>query len=59
MIDTATVQCPYCFEWCEVYVEPDTNGQLVQDCEICCRPWNVFVHHGEDGELHVTVDRAQ
>jgi hypothetical protein len=57
--EVARVQCPYCFEVLELYVDPDTRGQMVQDCDVCCRPWQLYVERGEAGELYVTVDRAQ
>lgn len=59
MDDSAQVQCPYCFEVLELYVDPDTSGSFVQDCDVCCRPWQVHVSRDEDGELVVHVDRAQ
>jgi hypothetical protein len=37
------VVCPYCGEEVEVYLEPDVQGTLVIDCEVCCRPWQVHV----------------
>ena len=41
--DVVRVQCPYCFETVEVYVDPDTAGEMVQDCEVCCNPWRLVV----------------
>jgi len=40
-----------------IYIEPDVQGTLVQDCEVCCNPWRVDVWW-EDGERHVTVTRG-
>ncbi|MGE0041370.1 MAG: CPXCG motif-containing cysteine-rich protein, partial [Vicinamibacterales bacterium] len=37
--DQFTVQCPFCGELVEVYVEPDVGGTFVQDCVVCCNPW--------------------
>ena len=37
--DVMTVECPYCGEAVEIYLEPDVMGTLVQDCEVCCNPW--------------------
>jgi hypothetical protein len=37
------VECPYCGEQVDIYVEPDVRGSFVQDCEVCCNPWNVRV----------------
>jgi hypothetical protein len=51
------VTCPYCGSEVEVFVESDVRGSFVQDCEICCNPWNVRVWE-EDGERGVTVERT-
>ncbi len=59
MDDSVQVQCPYCFEWVELYVDPEQRGEMVQDCDVCCRPWRVHVARRSDGSPAVTVDRAQ
>jgi hypothetical protein len=51
------VSCPYCGEAVEIYLEPDLMGTLVQDCEVCCRPWQVRVGY-EDGDRYVDVQRG-
>ena len=51
------VTCPYCGEEVEIYVEPDVRGLLVQDCEVCCNPWQVRVIQDEDERL-VEVTRG-
>lgn len=58
MEETVWVRCPYCRERVELYVDPDTNGQLVEDCAVCCRPWLVTVERAGD-RLRVQVTRAQ
>ena len=51
------VQCPYCGEELEIYVERDVRGRLIQDCEVCCNPWLLQVTgNGED--RYVEVSRA-
>ena len=52
MDDTHLVTCPYCGEEIEIYVELDVRGSYVQDCEVCCNPWNVRVSR-DDGEVYV------
>ena len=52
-----TVTCPYCGEELEIYLEPDVRGTLVQDCEVCCNPWQVLVTR-EGDERWVEVVRA-
>jgi hypothetical protein len=55
--DEFLVTCPYCGEHVDIYVEPDVRGTFVQDCEVCCNPWNVRVT-GEDDDRTVDVGRA-
>jgi len=51
------ITCPYCGEEVEIYLEPDTSGILIQDCEVCCNPWQLrVVHDGDD--RYVEVHRA-
>ena len=59
MDDERDVHCPYCFERVSLYVDPATRGGFVQDCDVCCRPWQVWVSRDEEGALFVRVDRAQ
>ncbi|TAK16784.1 MAG: CPXCG motif-containing cysteine-rich protein [Acidobacteria bacterium] len=54
---TFAVTCPYCGEPGEIYIEPDVIGTLVQDCEVCCNPWQVRVGY-DDGERYVEVTRG-
>ena len=52
------VVCPYCYEHLELWLEHDERGRSVRDCDVCCRPWDVFVEW-HDGTPSVTVTRAQ
>lgn len=54
---TFAVSCPYCGEPGEVYLEPDVLGTLVQDCEVCCNPWQVRVGY-DQGERYVEVTKG-
>ena len=54
---TFTVDCPYCGEPGEIYIEPDVQGTLVQDCEVCCNPWQVRVGY-DDGERYIEVSKG-
>ena len=59
-VDTsATVMCPYCGETLtlELDVGGGTYQQYVQDCEVCCRPWQVAVRYtGRSAVVTVTDD---
>ena len=43
MEDSFQITCPYGGETVELFLEPDVEGSLVQDCEVCCNPWQVQV----------------
>lgn len=51
------VRCPYCGERAEVDFDDDgwSRQQFVQDCPVCCQPWNVSVVYGADGGASVYV----
>ena len=57
MDDHFLVDCPYCGEQVEIYVEPDVRGSFVQDCEVCCNPWRVSAS-GSGDERWVALARA-
>jgi hypothetical protein len=57
MSDEFVVSCPYCGEEVEIYLEPDVTGRLIQDCEVCCNPWQVRVF-GDGDERWVEVAKA-
>ena len=55
MEDQFVIDCPYCGEQVEIYLEPDVGGTLVQDCEVCCNPWRIrVIGSGEERYLDVT-----
>ena len=51
-----SVQCPYCFEILEILVDADTEGDLVQDCEVCCHPWQIKVRRTRTGAPEVEIE---
>ena len=51
------VQCPYCGEWQEVVLDPESSGHMVQDCEVCCEPWDMTVTKSRSGALSVSLSR--
>jgi len=56
--DETTVICPWCHQAQLLVVDPSTRGRFVQDCDVCCHPWQVTVHRDPDGGLAVQVERA-
>jgi len=53
----STVWCPYCGALVEIRLDPGGGAQqqYVEDCEVCCQPWQVRVSYGVDGEAAVEV----
>jgi transcription elongation factor Elf1 len=52
MTDTITIQCPYCGESYETVVDLSAGSQrYVEDCAVCCRPIEIALRVGDDGEL--------
>lgn len=56
----ASVSCPYCGEEVEITLDPGSGDhqQYIEDCSVCCRPWQVFVSYQEDGTADVHVDAS-
>ena len=42
-IEEVEVTCPYCGELVEIVIEDDLKGEMVWDCEVCCRPWSLTI----------------
>jgi len=56
MTEMIAIQCPYCGESYETVVDLSAGSQhYVEDCAVCCRPIEVTLRVGEDGEL-IAVD---
>ena len=58
MLDrSARAHCPYCGEPVELLVDPGGAAlqEYVEDCEVCCRPWQVTMRLAPDGTPSVTL----
>jgi Cysteine-rich CPXCG len=53
----AIVTCPYCAEKVSITLDPGSgeSQEYVEDCEVCCQPWNVRVEYADDGTATVTI----
>lgn len=57
MSDSIPLNCPYCGEEVDLDVD-DTGGgrqSYVQDCPVCCQPWQVEVTRDRDGDWSATL----
>ncbi len=55
------VTCPYCGETVTIVLDPASGPKqdYVEDCEVCCRPWQVTVRYDDTGAAEVQLERAQ
>ena len=55
------VTCPYCGETVTIVLDPASGPEqdYVEDCEVCCRPWQVTVRYDKTGAAEVQLERAQ
>jgi uncharacterized Zn finger protein len=55
--DAIQAQCPYCGAWQELILDPESTGTMVQDCEVCCEPWEMTVARNRSGAVTVRLSR--
>ena len=55
------VTCPYCGELNEIALDPGggPTQEYVEDCQVCCRPWQVRVSYLGDGSAEIQVEAAE
>lgn len=55
--DLVHAQCPYCGSWQDLVLDPWSSGQMVEDCEVCCQPWEMTVVRSRSGTVTVRLSR--
>ena len=53
-----SIQCPWCFETMTLWVAYDDLGHMITDCEVCCRPWQLWIQRDSEGDLSARVERS-
>lgn len=53
----AWLACPYCGAEVQLLLDPGGGAlqRYIEDCEVCCRPWNLRVSWDSDGHASVEV----
>ena len=55
----ASIECPYCGEPLDVQIDdggaPALRQDLIEDCQVCCRPIRLLVSTDDDGEPALSV----
>jgi hypothetical protein len=57
MLEAAQVTCPYCGESVEISVDLSAGRRqnYIEDCQVCCRPWQVQVRVHSHSDFQVQV----
>ncbi|EAT11110.1 CPXCG motif-containing cysteine-rich protein [Bermanella marisrubri] len=56
LLDGQSIQCPYCGEIIEILLDPSQGDQqYIEDCQVCCRPIEVFTYVDENGHASAEV----
>jgi sarcosine oxidase delta subunit len=57
MKDSILLNCPYCGEQVELDIDESGGDRqtFVQDCPVCCRPWQVEVVYDGQGGWNATL----
>ena len=57
----ARVNCPYCGAANEVTLDPGSGSSqsYVEDCQVCCQPWQVTVSYRSDGSADIQVETTE
>ena len=58
--DVHDVECPYCGALNEITIDPSggESQSYVEDCQVCCRPWEVEVTLDRDGRAQIELHTA-
>ena len=50
MLEPAQIDCPYCGEAYETFADlSEGSHDYIEDCPVCCRPWQVGAWLEGDG----------
>jgi transposase-like protein len=57
MTEFVAVSCPYCGAPAELDVDDGgaSRQSYVQDCPVCCQPWQVEVTRDRDGDWNASL----
>jgi hypothetical protein len=52
MIESVRIRCPFCGERFEALVDASGGAaDYVEDCPVCCRPIELHLRTGADGDI--------
>ncbi|HEU5163298.1 MAG TPA: CPXCG motif-containing cysteine-rich protein [Thermoanaerobaculia bacterium] len=57
MSEFLAVSCPYCGAESDLFIDEDGGSRqsYVQDCPVCCQPWQVEITRDRDADWSAAV----
>jgi len=57
MSESPPLYCPYCAEQVEINIDESGGSRqsYVEDCPVCCRPWEVRIVQDREGNWIATL----
>lgn len=57
-LESKNVQCPYCGEFFDVFVDCSSAQQnYIEDCQVCCQPILFDVSIASNTEINISISR--
>lgn len=56
LLQTHPLDCPYCGEQIQMIIDCSVDDQdYIEDCQVCCRPINIYVTiEGDEVSIHAS-----
>ncbi len=52
--------CPYCWETISMVLDPsEEESEYIEDCEVCCRPIELFFRFSEENLVRFEARRME
>jgi len=60
LFEDVAIRCPFCREkqWIEIDGSEGEVQDLIQDCEVCCRPMRIFITRDGRGRFRADAQRS-
>ena len=59
MQEEAQITCPFCWETLTILLDLSLPEQdYIEDCQVCCQPWQVDVRIDVEGDVEVNVEQS-
>jgi hypothetical protein len=59
-MESIPLMCPYCGEPTDLEIDESGGSRqsYIEDCPVCCRPWQVEVRHNMEDGWNATLQKS-